>query len=248
MLTFFDWFSGIGGFRLGLERAGMRCVGACEIDRFARRVYVKNFTPPKVFYRDIRKVDPADIPDADLWCGGFPCQDISRSGRGAGLRGSRSGLWFVWLDLVAFVRPRLLLVENSAALVQRGLDEILSGLAGLGYDAEWSTISACSMGAPHMRGRLFLLAYAKGVDGSPRMGDRETRPVPVPQRDDRADTRRDWISATSRIARGDHGVPLGLDRRRALGNAVVPAVIETIGRRIVRAFDGGVIAPPVARR
>ena len=98
-LKFFDWFAGIGGFRLGLEQAGHTCVGACEINKHARKIYAARFGHEPMF-GDINLVRPEEIPEADLWCGGFPCQDLSTAGRRAGIGGARSGLVWKLLELV----------------------------------------------------------------------------------------------------------------------------------------------------
>jgi DNA (cytosine-5)-methyltransferase 1 len=99
---------------------------------------------------------------ADLICGGFPCQDISFAGKGAGLAGERSGLWYEFARVVRVLRPRYVLVENVAALLVRGLDAVLGTLASLGYDAEWACLPAAAVGAPHIRDRVFIVAHAAG--------------------------------------------------------------------------------------
>jgi DNA (cytosine-5)-methyltransferase 1 len=100
--------------------------------------------------------------DVDLICGGFPCQDISFAGKGAGLAGERSGLWYEFARVVRVVRPRYVLVENVAALLVRGLDAVLGTLASLGYDADWACIPAAAVGAPHIRDRVFIAAHRNG--------------------------------------------------------------------------------------
>ena len=98
------------------------------------------------------------LPEADLWCGGFPCQDISNAGKQTGIRGSRSGLFFDWMRAVRMVRPKYMLVENVAALLHRGMGEVCGELAESGYDAEWDCIPAAAVGAPHRRDRVFIVA------------------------------------------------------------------------------------------
>ena len=170
-LRVLDLFSGIGGFSLGLERAGMRTAAFCEIDPFCRQVLAKHW--PKVpCYDDIRNLTgarlAADGLRADVICGGFPCLDISVAGRGVGLTGERSGLWFEYRRIIEEVAPRWVVVENVPALRSRGLDTVLGGLAALGYDAEWHCLPAAAVGAPHRRDRLWLVAYAhhEGRDAS----------------------------------------------------------------------------------
>jgi DNA (cytosine-5)-methyltransferase 1 len=160
-----DLFSGIGGFSLGLERAGMRTVAFCEIDPFCRRVLAKHW-PHVPCYPDVRELTAdrirADGIAVDVICGGFPCQDISVAGKGAGIEGSRSGLWSEYARLIGELRPRYVIVENVAALLGRGLDRVLGDLAALGFDAEWHCIRAADVGAPHLRDRLWIVAYADG--------------------------------------------------------------------------------------
>jgi DNA (cytosine-5)-methyltransferase 1 len=180
-----DLFSGIGGFSLGLERAGMRTVAFCEIDPYCRRVLRKHW-PDVPVYGDIRELtfhdgwfvadtnkrhEPADgqlqagrsragQQRIDVICGGFPCQDISVAGKGAGIAGERSGLWSEYARIIGEVRPRYVIVENVAALLGRGLERVLGDLAALGFDAEWHCIPASAVGAPHRRDRVWIVAYA----------------------------------------------------------------------------------------
>jgi DNA (cytosine-5)-methyltransferase 1 len=179
-----DLFSGIGGFSLGLERAGMRTVAFCEIDPYCRRVLAKHWPDVPVF-GDVRELTASSlVADADYqrqlqqggsvgqerrrasYCGvdviagGFPCQDLSYAGKGAGLGGERSGLWSEYARIIGEVRPRYVIVENVAALLGRGLARVLGDLAALGFDAEWHCIPASAVGAPHRRDRIWIVAYA----------------------------------------------------------------------------------------
>jgi DNA (cytosine-5)-methyltransferase 1 len=168
-----DLFSGIGGFSLGLERAGMTTAAFCEVDPFCRRVLAKHW--PKVpCYDDVRTLTgerlAADGISVDVICGGFPCQDISVAGNGAGLVGERSGLWRDYARLIGEIRPRFVIVENVAALLFRGLGDVLGDLATFGYDAEWHCISAAAVGAPHRRDRVWIIAYQRVADADRRQG------------------------------------------------------------------------------
>ena len=158
-LTFGSLFAGIGGFDLGFERAGMVCKWQVEIDDYANRVLAKHW--PNVHReRDIRTAGRHNLESVDVICGGFPCQDISYAGAGAGLDGARSGLFFEAVRVVRELRPRIVVLENVAALLTRGLDRVLGTLAEIGYDAEWHCIPAAAVGAPHIRDRVFVLAYS----------------------------------------------------------------------------------------
>jgi DNA (cytosine-5)-methyltransferase 1 len=158
MMTVGSLFAGIGGFDLGFERAGYRIAFQVEIDPFARAVLTKHW-PEVPKFDDIRSVSATTLPRVDVLCGGFPCQDISLAGKGAGIDGSRSGLWKEYARLIGELRPRYVVVENVAALRSRGLGTVLGDLAACGYDAEWDCIPASAVGAPHRRDRLWLVAY-----------------------------------------------------------------------------------------
>jgi len=160
-LRVLDLFSGIGGFSLGLERTGgFETVAFCEIDPFCRRVLAKHWPNVRQFH-DVTKLRGEDVGPVDVICGGFPCQDISFAGKGAGLDGERSGLWREYARLIGELRPLYVLVENVAALLSRGLGDVLGDLAALGYDAEWHCIPASAVGAPHRRDRVWILAHAQ---------------------------------------------------------------------------------------
>lgn len=165
-LRVLDLFSGIGGFSLGLERTGgFTTVAFCEIDPFCRRVLAKHW-PGVPIYEDVRELTAdrlrADGIAVDVICGGFPCQDISVAGKGAGLAGERSGLWFEYARIIGEIRPSLVIVENVAALLGRGLGTVLGDLSTLGLDAEWHCIPAAAVGAPHRRDRVWIIAYDYG--------------------------------------------------------------------------------------
>lgn len=154
-----DLFSGIGGFSIGLERTGMRTIAFCEIEPYCRAVLAKRW-PRVPCHPDVRELT-ADRLDqrVDVICGGFPCQDISLAGDGAGLAGKRSGLWSEFRRLIEAIRPSWALIENVSALRSRGLEVVLGQLAAIGYDAEWYCIPARAVGAPHRRDRVWIAAY-----------------------------------------------------------------------------------------
>lgn len=161
-LKVLDLFSGIGGFSLGLERTGgFETVAFCEIDPYCRAVLRKHW-PDVRQYEDVRELTAgqlrADGIVPDVICGGFPCQDISVAGKGGGIEAERSGLWREIARLAGELRPHYIIVENTAALLGRGLGRVLGDLATLGFDAEWHCIPASAVGAPHGRDRVWILA------------------------------------------------------------------------------------------
>lgn len=164
-------FAGIGGFDLGLERAGgFETVAFCEIDPFCQKVLAKHW-PNVPCFSDVRELRGEQVGAIDVICGGFPCQDISLAGEHAGMgEGTRSGLWSEIVRLTGELRPSFLLVENVAALLsgpseQRGrwFGRVLGDMAALGYDAEWHCIPASYVGARHRRDRVWILAYPTGI-------------------------------------------------------------------------------------
>jgi DNA (cytosine-5)-methyltransferase 1 len=173
-LTVGSLFAGIGGFDLGLERAGMQVKWQVDNEPFAQHILNKHW-PDVPCYSDIRDVRGEEVEPVDILCGGFPCQDISSAGKKVGIDGARSGLWTEYARLVGELRPRYVIVENVAALRKRGLDRVVGDLAALGYDAEWDCIRAADVGAPHRRDRLWLVAYPNRDGEPPHAQHEETR-------------------------------------------------------------------------
>lgn len=172
-LTVGSLFAGIGGFDLAAEWCGHRTIWTSEIDPYCVGVLAERF-PSALQLGDITAIDWARVERPDILTGGFPCQDISYAGKGAGLAGARSGLWYEYARAVRDLGPRYVVVENVRALLTRGIDAVLGTLASLGYDAEWSCYGAGDMGGPHRRDRLWILAYAIGGDAQAgRTGQRE---------------------------------------------------------------------------
>lgn len=158
-MNFGSLFSGIGGIDLGLERAGMTCKWQVEIDDYATRVLEKHW-PGVARFKDIKTVGKSELGKVDLIAGGFPCQDISYAGAGAGLSGERSGLFYELVRIVRELEPRFVLLENVSALLTRGLDDVLGTLASIGFNAEWHCLQAANFGAPHLRDRIFIVGYS----------------------------------------------------------------------------------------
>jgi DNA (cytosine-5)-methyltransferase 1 len=237
-MTFGSLFAGIGGFDLGLERAGMTCKWQVEIDPYARRVLEKHW-PDVRRWDDVRTFPPVGDWRVDLICGGFPCQDISRAGHRAGIQGERSGLWADYARIIGILRPKYIVVENVPALLYRGMGRVAGDLAVLGYDAEWSIVSACAMGAPHSRERLFIVAYPckerqKTISNQKKL--RTTSPQRRVRQSAVLGHAREWLEPRPigiRPVGVGNGFSKELDRIGALGNAVVPRCAELIGRMIM---------------
>ena len=228
-----DLFSGIGGFSLGLERSGMETVAFCEVDARARKVLKKHW-PEVPIYEDVQILTGdrlrADGIIPDVIVGGFPCQDISLAGYGAGLEGERSGLWWHFHRLIKEIKPKWVIIENVSALRHRGLDQVLRSLFEIGYDAEWHCIPASAIGAPHRRDRIWIVAYpiGEGLQGIERLWQTRTQEQPERYLAECGG----WGSEPA-VGRVAHGVPNRMDRLKQLGNSVVPQIPEMIGKKIL---------------
>lgn len=163
-------FAGIGGLELGLE-AGLAATGweaetvwQVEQNEYCRAVLARHW-PGAVRYDDVRDIGISSVPPVDLLCGGFPCQDLSVAGKGAGLEGAKSGLFWEMARIVCEIQPRLWIMENVPAITFRGLGDVLGEVARLGYSARWGVLSAEDVGAPHLRRRWFCVAWRPGEVG-----------------------------------------------------------------------------------
>lgn len=211
-------FAGIGGLDLGFERAGFETAWQVEIDDYASAVLAKNW-PHVRRWKDIKTFPPEPVDDwrVDVIVGGFPCQDISCAGKGAGLDGARSGLFYELIRVVGLLQPRAVVLENTSALLSRGLGRVLAELAALGFDAEWHCIPAAYVGAPHIRDRIFILAHTEIKSGRAGLLEDEwprqqaARPRPVAA-DDGGDASRPGDVADA----AERGQP---ELRRASGQA-----------------------------
>lgn len=185
-----DLFAGIGGFSLAASWFGIQTTQFVEIDPYCQRVLQKNF-PGVPIYDDVTTFVPT-LGQFDIITAGFPCQDLSSANpNGRGLEGKRSGLFFEVVRILRAVQPRFVLLENVPNLLNRGLDRVLWELAQSGFDAEWQIVSAASMGAPHQRERIFVIAYSTGTGtstdnprlwtGIKRIGGRLSPITPNPQ-------------------------------------------------------------------
>lgn len=159
-------FAGAGGGILGGMLLGHTCVCAVEIEPFCRKVLLQRqrdgILPKFPIWDDVRTFDGKPWRGkVDIICGGFPCQDISCAGKGAGIEGERSGLWSEFARIISEVRPRYAFVENSPMLAVRGLGRVLGDLSEIRYDARWCVMGADDVGAPHIRKRMWILAHAR---------------------------------------------------------------------------------------
>lgn len=168
-------FSGIGGFELGLKQY-IRTLLYCEADKHAQAVLLSRMSEGAIdnapICTDVQELtgEFIDVP-IDIIFGGFPCTDISVAGKGAGLEGERSGLFFEIVRLAREVKPPFLFLENVSAIRTRGLDRVIQELTAIGYDLRWTMLSAADVGAKHKRERWFLLAYSKSNDDRRRLSD-----------------------------------------------------------------------------
>ena len=232
-LTVGSLFAGIGGFDLAARWMGWRTAWVSEIDPYASTILAKHF-PDAPNHGDITRMDGRAIEPVDILVGGFPCQDISLIGKGAGITGHRSGLWTHYARLIDEIRPSYVVAENVSALRSRGLETVLGDLTALGYDAEWHCIPAAYVGAPHRRDRIWIIAYrgGSGLEGHAGNGgaaEREAASGPIATGDlrGREDAGRWWKNEPG-LARVVHGVPSYVDRVRCLGNAIVPQVAHLL--------------------
>ena len=255
-----DLFSGIGGFAYAAKEVfgtDLEMVGFCDIDEYCFKVLEKNF-PGVPIFNDVQKLTGKSLGRVDMICGGFPCQDISRAGKGLGIeKGKRSGLWSEFHRLIGELRPRFSIIENVSTLTSRGLNIVLRDLAEIGYDAEWQCIGAYEVGARHRRDRIWIVAYPSSLRPCREKTNRELgweRPSICDIKD-----RDKWGEGSlleSRLGGMVYGIPNWIyetwreepkgiprqsrstnkDKRKermiALGNSIVPQIPMLIMRRI----------------
>jgi DNA (cytosine-5)-methyltransferase 1 len=155
-----DLFSGIGGFSLGLERAGMRTVAFCEVDKFCQQVLKKHW-PDVPIHDDITQLDGKQYAGAiDLVCGGFPCQPFSVAGKQKGKNDNRY-LWPEMLRIVSEAKPTWFIGENVPGIINMALEQVCVDLEAQGYEVQTLIIPACAVDAPHRRNRIWIVAYSK---------------------------------------------------------------------------------------
>lgn len=241
MIRIGSLFAGIGGFELGLESAcpGAKTIWQVEKDPFCQKVLKKHW-PDAALFSDVCQVGKHNLEAVDILCGGFPCQDISIQGRGRGLDGEKSSLWFEMLRIISELRPRVALVENVPAITFRGLSRICGGLSEVGYDSEWGFVSAREFGAPHLRERFFCIAYPTSEGSSSRLSKKGQWKERSPEESDdnhnrsNGGARKSQWSIEPRICRMVNGVPDRAHRLRGLGNAIVPKCSEYVGLQLLK--------------
>ena len=219
-------FAGAGGGILGGNLLGWRTVCAVELDSYAASVLVARQNDgclePFPVWDDITTFDGEPWRGrVDVVSGGFPCQDISTAGKGAGIEGERSGLWGEMARVIREVRPRHVYVENSPVLTSRGLHRVLGDLAEMGFNAEWGVLGADDVGANHIRKRVWIMANAHSAS----IGREGWRP------EGREAIKGDgWWGTEPDVGRVADGVASRVDRLKCLGNGQVPAVAATAFR------------------
>ena len=252
-------FAGAGGGILGSHLMGWRTVCAVERDAYAAQVLAQRqndgILPPFPIWSDVCSFDGKPWRGIiDVISGGFPCQDISAAGKGAGIDGARSGMWAEMARIIGEVRPEYVFVENSPMLVGRGLTRVISDLAKMGYDAHWARFSASNFGAPHERDRLWLVADSgfigleeewiprgTGKKVTTSWGSRSSVSNTKGFRWEQAgkgeckstqwlgwcsEKRAHWWGIEPRLGRVANGVAHRVDRLKAIGNGQVPVVAK----------------------
>lgn len=165
-MTFFECFAGIGGFRLGLERAGFKCIGSCEIDKHANLLYRHYFnTQGEYFEQDIKNIEAKELPEFDILCGGFPCQAFSIAGKQKGFGDDRGLLFFELARIAKIKKPQFLFFENVKNLLShnngQSFAKILDELWELGYNVEYAVLNSKNFGLPQHRERVFIIGYSR---------------------------------------------------------------------------------------
>lgn len=256
-------FAGAGGGILGGHLLGHTCVCAVEWAPYARRVLLQRqrdgVLPRFPVWDDVQTFDGTPWRGrVDVVAGGFPCQDISAAGKGAGIDGARSGMWRHMARIVGEVRPRFVFVENSPVLTSRGLGVVLGDLATMGYDAEWCVLGASDAGAPHRRQRIWIMAYTSSrrrpahklragrdvaglcgqdVADANGTGRQEQWASIANGAEHQAIERRSWWGAEPALGRVANGVAHRVDRLTAIGNGQVPAVAALAWRTLMARIE-----------
>lgn len=229
-----DLFSGIGGFSLGLERAGMRTIAFCEIEPFCQKVLRKHW-PDVPIFSDIRELKAYDLPEQpDVICGGFPCQPFSFAGYRKGGSDPRD-MAPEMLRIIRENKPTWVIGENVKGFIDIGLDSFCHELENNGYSVRPIGIPACAVGLPTMEWHLWIVATTSGERLQGFWEDAVQKIELQSKKFQGSDSRglERWNLSSSRVCRVGERIPRRVDRLRALGNAVVPQIPEIIGRAIM---------------
>lgn len=238
-------FSGIGGLELGLTRTGrFQPAYFVEKDEYARKVLRKHY-PVTPIEKDVVRFPYRPIKDwhCNVLSAGFPCQDISTSGPKTGFSGKKSSLFFEVIRVARLLRPKGILLENVATMLDRGMDEVLWSLSEIGYDAEWHVVSCESVGGSHKRPRVFVLAYTSGARSKAGVseetcGSKGYTGIPYNCRDKSSGWKGSSHWATEpNVGQLVDGFRDRACQLKALGNAVVPQCSEIIGYRLAQILD-----------
>ena len=238
-------FAGGGGGILADLLEGITPVCAVEIMEYQRTVLGLRF-PGLPIWDDVRTFDGKPWRGKiDCICGGFPCQDISAAGKGAGIDGARSGLWSEFARIIGEIRPRYAFLENSPMLTVRGLGRVLGDLSALGYDAKWFVMGADDVGAPHRRKRIWILAHADTPCERREQTTSKQQSSPSPKSQVWSegafrvllDSEKLQYAVHSDDDRMADGIPDFVDRSRAIGNGQVPLVAATAFNILKREFE-----------
>ena len=243
-------FSGIGGFDLAAEQAGLKNIFHCEFEEYKRKQLTLNF-PQSESYGDIRNFDGTKYKNrVDILSGGFPCQDVSiaqqskKLGGAQGIKGARTGLWKEYARIVREIRPKALIFENSSMLLIRGFESVLCDLHELGYDVEWKCFFASDFGYPHFRKRLYGIAYSRefGWNDIIKNGgilqkvlpERTPRQTPVSIPFERFNSKSSYENV-----RMVDGFSEELDKKviHGFGNAVIPEIPYQIFKQLTKAIS-----------
>ena len=261
MLKSLDLFSGIGGMSYALQDY-VRPIAYCEIDEYCRKVLAERFNSDDLtrapIYNDVKELQAEGL-DFDIITAGFPCQDISSAGRGEGLEGERSGLFFEIIRLVKEATPPWVFLENVPAIRTRGLTKVIESFSDLGYDCRWTCISAREVGACHIRKRWFMLAHSHSHSLRVESGRSEGPAWTKETRELRDKSKKRLVAESDgpgleghlgqkqtlaqpcgyggqvsepSLCRGAHGLSNRVDRIKSLGNAVVPAQCKLAFERL----------------
>ena len=263
MITIGSLFSGIGGFELGakwaFDDAGIKhkVLWQCEQDKFCQKILKKHW-PNIHIYDDITTINTKQLPHVDILMGGFPCQDISIAGHMRGINAKRSGLFWEMYKIICDIRPQIVVLENVANFTICGLPAVLGAFAKIGYDAEWTTISAKQFGAPHVRKRVFVVCYIADANSKRpqkeknvrnahgkhnkaslfKIRNEQAKPGHVSANNDAKPP--NWhLEAPTSIYRVDDGICRKLyrtnnKRLKSLGNAIVPQCSKWVFDQIIQ--------------